>query len=242
MGTALARAPRARQPGRAPTWGGPRATCYLQVYQDRVTGASRCRSHDFNARAAADRQRTARSRRDTLDAADRLPAGLLPPARHGVRPARSPLVDPLHAATASSRRAARLARLSFDLPTVSGGVPDRLTFDYSVLFDEDPDHRGFLMVEHNWADRHLRPTRTASRSSSARARAAQELEPDVVRPACAASSPSSAWEPSTSCCGLDHIFFLARRCCCRWRCAAGTRAGRPLERVRPGALEPRRRS
>lgn len=31
------------------------------------------------------------------------------------------------------------------------GVPDTLTFDYSILFDEEPDHRGFLLVEHNWA-------------------------------------------------------------------------------------------
>jgi hypothetical protein len=30
------------------------------------------------------------------------------------------------------------------------GVPDRLTFDYSVLFDEVPGHRGFLIIEHNW--------------------------------------------------------------------------------------------
>ncbi|MDX2437621.1 MAG: HupE/UreJ family protein [Acidobacteriota bacterium] len=30
-------------------------------------------------------------------------------------------------------------------------VPDTLTIDYSVLFDEDPGHRGFLLVEHNWA-------------------------------------------------------------------------------------------
>lgn len=30
-------------------------------------------------------------------------------------------------------------------------VPETLTIDYSVLFDEDPEHRGFLLVEHNWA-------------------------------------------------------------------------------------------
>lgn len=30
-------------------------------------------------------------------------------------------------------------------------VPETLTFDYSFLFDEDPSHRGFLLVEHNWA-------------------------------------------------------------------------------------------
>lgn len=30
-------------------------------------------------------------------------------------------------------------------------VPETLTIDYSILFDEDPEHRGFLLVEHNWA-------------------------------------------------------------------------------------------
>jgi hypothetical protein len=30
-------------------------------------------------------------------------------------------------------------------------VPELLTIDYSVLFDQAPDHRGFLIVEHNWA-------------------------------------------------------------------------------------------
>lgn len=40
--------------------------------------------------------------------------------------------------------------LPFDLGGLDG-VPDSLTFDYSVLFDEAPGHRGFLLVEHNWA-------------------------------------------------------------------------------------------
>lgn len=31
------------------------------------------------------------------------------------------------------------------------GVPDRLTIDYRVLLNEVPGHRGFLLVEHNWA-------------------------------------------------------------------------------------------
>ena len=30
-------------------------------------------------------------------------------------------------------------------------VPQTLTIDYRVLFDEVPGHRGFLLVEHNWA-------------------------------------------------------------------------------------------
>lgn len=40
--------------------------------------------------------------------------------------------------------------MPFDLGGLDG-VPGNLTFDYSVLFDEDPAHRGFLLVEHNWA-------------------------------------------------------------------------------------------
>ena len=42
------------------------------------------------------------------------------------------------------------ALLSFDIGGLED-VPDVLTFDYSVLFDEEPSHRGFLLVEHNWA-------------------------------------------------------------------------------------------
>lgn len=42
------------------------------------------------------------------------------------------------------------ALLSFDLAGVDA-VPHRLTVEYSVLFDEEPSHRGFLLVEHNWA-------------------------------------------------------------------------------------------
>lgn len=40
--------------------------------------------------------------------------------------------------------------LSFD---ISGhdGVPERLDVNYEVLFDEDPEHRGFLIIESNWA-------------------------------------------------------------------------------------------
>jgi HupE / UreJ protein len=40
--------------------------------------------------------------------------------------------------------------LPFELDGLDG-VPQRLTFDYSVLFDEEAGHRGFLIVEHNWA-------------------------------------------------------------------------------------------
>ena len=45
---------------------------------------------------------------------------------------------------------AGFVQLPFDLGGLEA-VPESLTFDYSVLFDEDPDHRGFVLVEHNWA-------------------------------------------------------------------------------------------
>ncbi len=40
--------------------------------------------------------------------------------------------------------------LSFDI-TGAETVPDTLDITYDVLFDEDPDHRGFLLIESNWA-------------------------------------------------------------------------------------------
>ena len=45
------------------------------------------------------------------------------------------------------------ALLSFDLGGLDNlaTMPERLTFDYSVLFDEEPSHRGFMLIEHNWA-------------------------------------------------------------------------------------------
>ena len=42
------------------------------------------------------------------------------------------------------------ALVSFDLDGLDT-PPSVLTIDYSVLFDEDPGHRGFLLVEYNWA-------------------------------------------------------------------------------------------
>ena len=40
--------------------------------------------------------------------------------------------------------------LPFDLSGFDE-VPQVLDIGYSVLFDEEPDHRGFLLIEHNWA-------------------------------------------------------------------------------------------
>lgn len=43
---------------------------------------------------------------------------------------------------------------NFRLPFRLDGLeraPDRLTFAYTVLFEEQPSHRGLLVIEHNWA-------------------------------------------------------------------------------------------
>ena len=40
--------------------------------------------------------------------------------------------------------------LPFDLGSYTE-VPRVLDIEYSVLFDEEPGHRGFLLIEHNWA-------------------------------------------------------------------------------------------
>ena len=120
---------------------------YLQVYQDRVSGRFEIPLADFNAAlrlTGTDREITA----NTLD--QRI--GFLQDyyRQHvTVSDRRGPLSIRF---TAHSFLQARggYARLSFDLEGLSG-VPDVLTFDYSVLFDEVPGHRGFLLVEHNWA-------------------------------------------------------------------------------------------
>jgi len=54
-----------------------------------------------------------------------------------------------------SGQAAPVVRAGYvNLPFAIRGyetVPRTLTFEYSALFDEDPDHRGFVLIESNWA-------------------------------------------------------------------------------------------
>jgi hypothetical protein len=120
---------------------------YLQVHRDRVTGRFELPLEDFNRAlrlAGTDAEITA----DTLAAR----VGVLEDyyRRHvTIADRRGPLEIRF---TGHRFLAARggYALLSFDLPGLEG-VPDRLSFDYAVLFDEDPAHRGFLLVEHNFA-------------------------------------------------------------------------------------------
>ena len=103
--------------------------------------------------------------------------------------------DPFHAATSFLDVRGGFVLLPFDLAGL-GSVPERLTFDYSVLFDEAPGHRGFLLVEHNWA------TGTFANEGQI----SLVFSPGSTRPGvrhrsaagCAASLPSSGSAASTS--------------------------------------------
>jgi hypothetical protein len=120
---------------------------YLQVHRDTVTGRFEMPLEDFNRAlglAGTDREITA----GNLD--QRI--GFLQDyyRRHvTIADRRGPLEIRFTNHRVLNARGG-YALLSFDLGGLDG-IPDVLTFDYSVLFDEEPGHRGFLLVEHNWA-------------------------------------------------------------------------------------------
>ena len=123
-------------------------------------------------------------------------------------------------------------QLPFVLPGLDE-VPERLTFDYSVLFDEEPAHRGFVLVEHNWA------TGTFANEN----RISLVFDPGSRRQELDLTSSGRlrgflavarlGFEHLLL--GVDHVFFLAalllpavlRRDDGRWR---------PLERFRPALV------
>lgn len=95
--------------------------------------------------------------------------------------------------------------LPFDLEGLDG-VPESLTFDYSVLFDETPHHRGFLLVEHNWATGTFANENRISRTFTPDAR---RQEYDLVTSgrlrgflAVVRLGTEHIWK------SLDHLFFL----------------------------------
>jgi hypothetical protein len=120
---------------------------YLQIYQDRVTGRFEVSLADFNAA----RRLTGTDREITPANLDEQIGVLREYYRAHVRisDARGPLDIRFTTHGVLDVRGG-YAQLSFDLGGLEG-VPDRLAFDYSVLLDEEPGHRGFLLVEHNWA-------------------------------------------------------------------------------------------
>ncbi len=120
---------------------------YLQVYEHRVAGRFEISLADFNAAlrlSGTDGEITAANLDQKIDV---LKAYYL--SHVTISDARGPLSIAFTTHGLFAERGG-FALLSFDLGGLER-VPDRLTFDYSVLFDEEPRHRGFLLVEHNWA-------------------------------------------------------------------------------------------
>jgi hypothetical protein len=120
---------------------------YLQVYADRLSGRFEVALHDLNAAlglSGTDREITP----ENLD--ERI--GFLQDyyRQHvtiSVESGPLPLEFTTHGVMGHGEP---YAQLSFDLGRYER-VPERLTVDYSVLFDDEPAHRGFLIIEHNFA-------------------------------------------------------------------------------------------
>jgi hypothetical protein len=120
---------------------------YLQVYENRVAGRFEVSLADFNAAlrlSGTDREITAANLDEKIDVLKAYYRSHVT-----ISDVRGPLPITFTTHGLFAERGG-FALLSFDLGGLER-VPDRLTFDYSVLFDEEPRHRGFLLVEHNWA-------------------------------------------------------------------------------------------
>jgi hypothetical protein len=120
---------------------------YLQIYADAIKGRFEVAPSDLN-RALGLTGTPREITRDTL-------AGQIEFVRDYYRQ-RVVITDgqralPIRFTTAELSEAREgYLQLSFDLE-LPAQRPDLLTFNYSVLFEEDPSHRGFLLVEYDWA-------------------------------------------------------------------------------------------
>jgi hypothetical protein len=120
---------------------------YLQIYEDTVTGRFEIALSDLNPALGLDgtaREITAENLEESIGFLRRYYLEHVTIADDG-----GPLSIDFTDYDVLDAQGGFL-RLPFEL----GGldvVPEALTIDYSVLFDEEPSHRGFLLVEHNWA-------------------------------------------------------------------------------------------
>ena len=120
---------------------------YLQIYSDRMTGRFEISLEDLNkglGRTGTPRVITAANidqHIDFVQAYYRARVALFVDGRQvPIRFTRHGILDVKGG----------ILQLPFEFAGVNG-VPPKLTIDYRVLFDEVPGHRGFLLVEHNWA-------------------------------------------------------------------------------------------
>lgn len=176
---------------------------YLQVYEDRVTGRFEISLEDLNAvfwLAGIDRRVTP----ETLDEAI--------PLLHDYYRDRVALFDESGAPIAIRFTSHGLlderggyALLSFDVGDAAG-VPERMTVDYHVLFDEDPEHRALLIVEHHWGTGTFANEARASLEFSPDARRQEFTFPTGSRTTgVVALAGRGAREISV---GIDHLLFV----------------------------------
>ena len=118
---------------------------YLQIYEDRVTGRFEIALTDLNPALGLSETDSEITPENFDDMVGFLRAYYLEHVT--ISDASGPLKIEF---TDGADVGHGYARLPFDFGGLNG-VPDVLTFDYSVLFDEEPSHRGFLLVEYNWA-------------------------------------------------------------------------------------------
>jgi hypothetical protein len=120
---------------------------YLRVYADAISGRFEIAPSDLNRAVeltGTNREITAENLSAHIDF-------LREYYRQRVVISDGPRVLPLEFTTVELSEAREgYLQVAFNL----GGFdkpPDSLKIEYSVLFDEDPGHRGFLLVEYNWA-------------------------------------------------------------------------------------------
>ena len=205
---------------------------YLQIYEDRLTGRFEIALSDFNHARGLEGTSEALTPENLQERAEVLRSYY----REKVELSADgqPLeirftgLDLLRAHGRSG-----YALQPFELPGLEE-VPPSLTVDYGVLLDEEPGHRGFLLVEHHWA----------AGTFANESRISLVFTPDSRRQDFPLESPGRwhgflavvglgidhIWE------GVDHILFLLalllpavlRREDGKWR---------PVESLRPALLE-----
>ena len=120
---------------------------YLQVHSDRLSGRFEVALHDFNPALGL----SGTDREITPGNLDERIAFLQDYFHEHVTISASghPLPVEFTSYRVQGRREP-YALVSFDIGGLEE-IPEKLTIDYSVLLDEEPSHRGFLIIEHNWA-------------------------------------------------------------------------------------------
>ena len=120
---------------------------YLQLWEDSVTGRFEVALSDFNEALGLDGSPEAVSEENLESRRPFLESYLRDHLAITVEGAPVPLV---FTDLEIGRARGGNLQLAFDLPSLDA-VPERMTFDYTFLFEEEHHHRGFVLIEHDWS-------------------------------------------------------------------------------------------